>query len=117
MQFRIKEPAQACVSVGISLKLFHERMRHANVDVLKRMIINKSITGLDTDVKFDAFFFEACAYGKQELKSFKPAVPKNLEVGTMVHCDLSGPYKKSVSGGTYFLVLKDDKSEYGWYTF
>lgn len=62
MPFRVRKPAQACVSTAHSLKLLHERMGHANSETLKRMISNQSVTGLDKITNFDSVFCEACTY-------------------------------------------------------
>lgn len=47
MRFRTVWPSQACVGVKVSLKLLHEKMSHASIDTLRKMIKNKAVTGVE----------------------------------------------------------------------
>jgi len=110
MKFRLKL-SQACTSEVISLQLLHEKMGHASAETLKRMVKNKTVTGIELN-DFDEFECEACEYGKQTRRSFPSATPRKLEVGDLVHTDVSGPHEPTYNGARWFIVLKDDASEF-----
>lgn len=110
MKFRSKL-SQACTSETISLQRLHEKMGHVSAETLKRMVKNEAVTGIELD-DLDEFECEACEYGKQTRRAFPSATPRKLEVGDLVHTDVSGPHEPTYNGARWFMVLKDDASEF-----
>lgn len=79
--------------------------------MLRKMIRNKAVTGIElSDV--EKFECEACEYGKQTRRSFPSTIPRKVEVGDIVHTDVSGPHEPTYNGVRWFIVLKDNASEY-----
>lgn len=103
--------SQVCTSEAISLQLLHERMGHASAETLKKMVKNKAVTGIELG-DLDEFECEACEYGKQTRRAFPSTISRNLEVEDLVHTDVSGPHEPTYNGTRWFIVLKDDASEF-----
>jgi transposase InsO family protein len=86
---------------AVSLQQWHERLAHANHQIVRRAIgshetVSDPCTG--------------CLLGKQHRSSF-PKGPKRRESipGMLIHADTCGPCTPvSLSGSKYFLLMKDD---------
>lgn len=112
MKFKMVWPAQANMTQRISLKLLHEKMGHANVDTLRKMIKNKAVDGIELSEE-TSFLCEACQYGKQTRRTFKSAIPKETAPGEVVHTDVCGPIEETaLNGAKYFMIMKDDATEF-----
>ena len=83
----------------------------SNAETLKRIVKNKTITGIELD-DISEFECAACEYGKQTRRAFPSAISRKLEVGDLVHTDVSGPHEPTYNGARWFIVLKDDASEF-----
>ena len=58
---------------------------------------------------------EPCAYAKAKAKSVsKTASIKATEKGERLYIDISGPYKKSLIGSKYWILVVDDKTRKAW---
>lgn len=63
MKFKTIWPAEVNATEGESLKLVHEKLRHASIKTIKKMVKNEAISNLKLSDK-TKFFCEACEYGK-----------------------------------------------------
>lgn len=109
MNIRSLWPLQACIAQKTSLKLLQERVGHASVDTLCKMIKNNSVTGIELNDE-TTFFCEACQYGKQARRSFHSIIPK---LGEVTHTDICGSIEEvALNDGRYFMVLKDDATDF-----
>lgn len=87
-------------------------MGHASVDMLRKMIKNNAVTGIELNDE-TTFFGEACQYGKQARRLFHSAIPKNIKAGGVVHTDVCGPVEvPALNGARYFMIIKNDATEY-----
>lgn len=110
MVFRLKPAIECNIATRNSLQLWHERLGHVNMELVKNAskYCNLGCTN------FDDFFCEACQFGKQARKTFYPAVrPKAENPGEMIHSDVCGPMNiESPRGSRYFVLFKDDCTGY-----
>jgi transposase InsO family protein len=93
-----------------TLMTWHNRLAHVNMDLVKRAVgYNGSPSPEDRD-----HFCEGCILGKQHRLSFLKDERKRQEnPGDLIHGDLCGPMSTiSVGGSSYFLLLKDDCTNY-----
>ncbi|CAK9811716.1 Retrovirus-related Pol polyprotein from transposon TNT 1-94 [Anthophora quadrimaculata] len=111
MLFEVKVPAQCNVAEPkhSMLKLWHERMGHANI----RAVLNTSKVFGDKDLvleKVEDFQCEACIMGKQTRKPHKTVKHEsNFKPGQKIHTDVCGPINiESPRGSKYFLLFKDE---------
>lgn len=102
---------EANYTANASLKLWHERLGHANTKSIRKMINNDVATGLALTNKID-FFCENCPLGKLAKLPFKKIeTKKSITPGEVIHSDLCGPMETpSVGGAKYFLLFKDESS-------
>lgn len=113
MKFKTIWPAEVNAPEGESLKLVHEKLGHASIETIKKMPENGTIANLKLSDK-TKFFCEACEYGKQASVCHRSVtIPRKTEPGEMVHSDVCGRFSVEGLGGKYyFLLLKDDATEY-----
>lgn len=98
----------AMASVGCNLKDWHERLVHQNVDRVKCILKKNNIECLDSN---DTCI--ACVEGKQHRLPFERSEKSTSTTGELVHADVCGPMEEnSIGGSRYFLLLKDDHSNY-----
>lgn len=112
MLFRVKLPDEANIS-AISLKVWHERLGHANLKTLKDMIKKGCVNGVKlTDT--DDFFCDAYQIGKSHRQAFKQQGEKRIpKPGEFFHTDVCGPMStESLGGARYFVLFKDDASAF-----
>lgn len=96
-----------------SLKTWHERLGHINVQYLKEMVKKNLVDGVKMS-EFDNFDCEDCIFGKQHRKTFKNSIrPRKSAPGELVYSDLCGPFQTpSASGARYMLLFKDSFTGY-----
>ena len=94
--------------------VWHKRLGHINEQYLNLMIKNDSVNGLNIKGENRSLgFCEGCVKGKQTRKSFSATNrPKKSKPGQLIHADLCGPMNVSGGGNRYFLLFKDDNSDY-----
>ena len=93
-----------------SLKYWHARLAHQNVNQVKKILMENDIKWIKEDKQF---FCEACTQGKQHREPFPNSLTKCTEVGALVHVDLCGRMEaQSIGKSSYMLVFKDDYSHY-----
>lgn len=92
-----------------SIKLWHERLCHQNVVQVKCWLKKMNIAYTD----MPDFKCIGCIYGKQHRSSFQHSNSRASRVGELIHTDVCGPMQvKSLGGARFFLLLKDDYSNY-----
>lgn len=93
----------------ISLKLWHAKLAHQNIQHVKQFL--KSV-GISVNSS-ETFFCDACVYGKQSRKPFKNSVTKTSAPGEIIVSDVCGPMQNpSIRGAKYFIVFKDLYTHY-----
>lgn len=93
----------------VSLAIWHERLGHQNIGYIKRFLKKQNI-GFDGKGEY---FCEACVYGKHHRSPFTRSENRAEKVGELVHTDVCGPmHVKSIGGARYFLLIKDDFSNF-----
>ncbi|KMQ87247.1 retrovirus-related pol polyprotein from transposon tnt 1-94 [Lasius niger] len=110
MFFRTKTQVDASVST-LSLKLWHERLGHVNLNSLKTMVKNKLIDGVKLS-KTNKFFCQSCQMGKLHRLTFgDKGQRKTPEPGEFIHSDICGPMSvESLGGARFYALFKDDAS-------
>lgn len=79
---------------------------------MQKLVENNPTIGLNKK-DLQKFKCEACIFGKLKRKSFKTREEKQYKSGEVVHSDVCGPFQtKSYNGVRYYVVFKDDASEY-----
>ncbi|KAB0793564.1 hypothetical protein PPYR_13184 [Photinus pyralis] len=110
MFFRINAQSNTsiCNAVG-SLNDWHSKLVHVNFDLVKRTLKQHNIA-YEGNVNP---FCKDCLMGKQHKLSFNKSESSAVEIGQLVHGDLCGPLEiESIGGAKYFLLLKDDYSNF-----
>lgn len=97
-----------------SLRLWHERLAHQNVNQVRLFLRRSNIDFVDEK----DFICEACIYGKAHRLSFDKREERAKECGEVVCADLCGPFEvRSLGGARYFLLLKDEFSHFRYVFF
>lgn len=109
MKFKVtlnKENAQVHANIASkdSLLTWHKRMAHQNVARVKKILKDSNVNPQD-----QSFICEDCTIGKMYRLRFSKSKSESKRAGELVHADLCGPMQEtSVGGSRYFLLLKDD---------
>lgn len=113
MLLRVVIPVECNLAVAPTLKLWHARMGHINVQAIKVLENSAAVAGLNINSRED-FFCEPCVLGKQTRKPHKIVEKeKNFQPGEMIHTDVCGPINvESPRGSKYFVLFKDEFSGY-----
>lgn len=90
---------QCCVAINqrLSLRIWHERLSHQNIDYVKRFLKNMNI-GYDGATEF---FCEGCVMGKQHRLPFPKSANKAKMVGELVHTDVCGKMHETSFGDDF----------------
>lgn len=92
-----------------SIQSWHERLAHIGFDRLKDLLKKEEIQPKESKIKQCV----ACLKGKAHRQSFKTSKSQANEIGEFIHSDLCGPMEaNSVGNSKYFLLFKDDFSNY-----
>ena len=108
MDFKCESSNNVSANVGCSLKDWHEKLAHQNFECVKDILKNNNI-------KFSGRVntCTACLEGKQHKLPFQRSESSTSKVGELIHADVCGPMEEtSIGGSRYFLLLKDDYSNY-----
>lgn len=93
-----------------TLKEWHRKLAHQNMEYIKEYLRNKNIEYIDNEKDFVC---EQCLSGKQHKIRFKNSESRATQPLEIVHADVCGPMETTSFGGSrYFLLLKDDFSSY-----
>lgn len=99
-------------SSAASMATWHERLGHVNAETLKKMKSSGSVVGLDFKASQE-FFCEPCVLSKQKRVSHPVSTTRASVPGELFHMDICGPFSTpSFGGSNYYVVLKDDFSNY-----
>src|SRR6202022_3073049 len=97
-----------------ALSLWHRRMGHANEKLLKSMIAQNAVTGMNTLMPNDTSVCEGCVMGKHTHEPFKQVETRASEVLQLVHTDVGEADMISWSGKRYYVTFIDDYSRCVW---
>lgn len=92
-----------------SLKEWHKRLAHQNMQYVRNVLKNNNIPVKDVaDVQC-----ENCLEGKIHRLPFSDSESKTTRPCELIHADTCGPMEgPSVGGSRYFVILKDDYSNF-----
>ena len=98
-----------------TLQLWHHRLGHLHLDMIKKMAQNGAVTGLHLTTQTSPELCPACQFGKMQRQSF----PANhfrtyaSSPGDLIHGDICGPVSLPFKGGSlYFVLYQDDATGY-----
>lgn len=113
MNFKVKMPV-CNIAQDISLKLWHERLGHINIQTIKNTEKSAAVEGLQTAKLNSDFVCETCILAKQNCRPHVARkLQKSFKPGEKIHSDVCGPTDvKSPNGTRYFLLFKDECSEF-----
>ena len=98
-----------------SLKIWHERLGHLNLDYVNQLTKKNLVTGMRIDDSVSSEkICESCVIGKMHKQCF-PKVSQHRATQPMelIHTDLCGPMQvESMGGSRYVLMFTDDLSRY-----
>lgn len=109
LDVRYKHGIANVAKVQSSLKDWHEKLVHQNMQHVKNVLKNNNIVVTDdADLKC-----ESCLEGKIHRLPFNTSETKTTRTCELIHADTCGPFEvPSVGGSRYFVILKDDYSNY-----
>lgn len=90
-----------------TLQLYHERMGHQDKRHVKRVIERE----FDVKSKNSGSLCEGCIFGKTHRRKFGVR-EKAVSPGERIHSDVCGPFPLSCSKSRYFVLFKDEFSQY-----
>lgn len=95
--------------IKCSLKEWHERLAHQSMQYVKTVLKNNNISAKD-----DSYVkCESCLEGKIHRLPFSASETKTTRPCELIHADTCGPMEvPSVGGSRYFVILKDDYSNF-----
>ena len=107
--------AHIAASKTLDLELWHHHFGHLGIDVVKQLINQDMVDGLDltSDSPIPAIC-EAGIHRKQHRDSFpKKASTRASQILQLVHSDIHGPLKVVMSQGfKYWITFIDNKSHF-----
>lgn len=94
--------------------LWHQRLGHLSESLIKKMISNELVTGVEILKRAKLSFCEGCIEGKMHRKPFKPVGEiRSKRKLQCVHSDVCGPMPTESNGRKkYFVTFIDDYSRY-----
>jgi hypothetical protein len=94
----------------IDINNAHELYGHVSHGILKPLLTTRGYVVVNTKKQC-----EACAFAKAKAKGVsKTTLLKAHEKGERLFMDISGPYKMSLKGSKYWLLIVDDKTRKAW---
>ncbi|CAG9136603.1 unnamed protein product [Plutella xylostella] len=108
MVMRYQSEIANVTEVKCGLKEWHEKLAHQNLQYVRMVLKNNNIEVKDSDFKC-----ENCLEGKIHRLPFSTSENKTSRSCELIHADTCGPMEvPSVGGSRYFVILKDDFSNY-----
>ncbi|CAG9110681.1 unnamed protein product [Plutella xylostella] len=108
MVMRYQSEIANVTEVKCGLKEWHEKLAHQNLQYVRMVLKNNNI-----EVKDSVFKCENCLEGKIHRLPFSTSENKTSRSCELIHADTCGPMEvPSVGGSRYFVILKDDFSNY-----
>lgn len=104
----IEDTSSQCHMVE-SLTTWHRKMAHIHFDQVRKILKRSEIKFVEVTNPF----CKECLPGKQHRLPFPASLSRAQRTGELIHGDLEGPMEEpSMGGARYFLLLKDDFSNY-----
>lgn len=101
--------ANVAKKVNTTLQEWHERLAHQNFEYVRKVLLKNKIDVNETSVTK----CESCLKGKIHRLPFKNSETVTTKTCELIHADTCGPMEvTSVGGSRYFVILKDDFSNY-----
>ena len=98
-----------------TLQLWHHRLGHLHHDMIKKLALNGSVTGLHLTTQNHTDLCSACQFGKMTRQSFPENHFRTYAAfpGDLIHGDICGPMSQPSKGGSlYFVLYQDDATGY-----
>ena len=95
----------------VSLFEFHCRIGHVSQEYLRKMILDKRISGIDLDTTSIPQFCDVCVHAKMTRTPIpkEQAGPEATNIGDVLHTDVWGPAPmESIGGRKYFVTFTDE---------
>lgn len=108
-EMMVRRKEQAPGMAAISIRTWHERMAHQNVQYVRDVLKRRGIKFVDDWGKYCC---TGCEYGKARCKSHPRNEWKAKEPLELVHVDMGEMRDPSLGGAKYYLVFKDDFSHF-----
>ena len=100
-------------SDGDESSLWHDRLGHANVDSIKRLMKNDSVVGLNLRKSKQRVVCTDCIRGKHHKCTMKSKAERSNERGEIIHSDVSGKLAvPSLGSSNYYVTFIDEFSRY-----
>ncbi|OXA39841.1 Copia protein [Folsomia candida] len=118
MQIMIFKPVEKlpkallCASEKLVQQRWHERLGHVNFKYLQNSLSKNAVFLGPRDKLEKEYRCEICIKAKATLKPCRTQNNKNHETGELLHFDLVHAVTQSNQGNKYFLLIKDDGSNY-----
>lgn len=110
LDVRYKHGTANVVKIQSSLKDWHEKLVHQNMQHVKNVLKNNNIVVTDDEAELKC---ESCLKGKIHRLPFSTSETKTSRTCELIHADTCGPFEvPSIGGSRYFIILKDDYSNY-----
>ncbi|CAG4926146.1 unnamed protein product [Colias eurytheme] len=109
LEVRYKHVTANVAMVQSSLNEWHEKLAHQNIQHVKKVLAQNNIKASDNFVDN----CKGCLEGKSHRLPFAISKTTTSRVCELIHADVCGPMEEaSIGGAKYFLLLKDDFSNY-----
>jgi hypothetical protein len=106
VEAKSKKPAPKKIDINDA----HELYGHVSDGPLKASLLARNYVVVGTKKSC-----EACAYAKAKAKGVSKTPKKPADIkGERLYLDISGPYKKTVKGSQFWILIVDDKTRKAW---
>lgn len=102
-------------SSNANLQVWHQRLAHIDIHVVKKMATSDHIDGMMTTPENGILKngCHGCNMGKMHKLPFTSSTSKTRVAGELIHSDVVGPMQvSSPNGARYYIVFKDDYTRY-----
>jgi len=107
----IRVAPSASVKIARSIELWHQRLGHVSDNMIRAMVRNNLVDGLDVILK-KRDECDSCHFGKQTVSSHPTRKKRECLHGQRFHLDVCHVGVMSWNKCKYFLTLKDEESGY-----
>jgi len=103
----------AKVSPTDATAIWHNKMGHINAKYLFQTVSKGAVTGVPISSLSPHYFCETCQIAKGVKLPYKISKhPRKLFPGELIHADLAGPLLRTKSGILYFLLMRDEGTNF-----
>lgn len=111
MNIRVIQPSKG-KAYAASLGLWHQRLGHVSDEVVKRMVRDEAVKGMQV-VGNSRHVCDGCFFGKQTANPHPARLtPRDCLPGQRLHSDVCFAATKALDGSISFVTLKDESSGY-----